>query len=322
LVKFFTFLLTEKFGLLPFSPRFTEMGKKNSNGRAPRTEGGDFSKAGARQAYITYVDQRFIDEVRGYVDSWNRKVRESSGDALADLDYDTHADAYIDECIAKTFDEFKAKNGIKGKLSAEDLSMCRSYIRKRIDEWFTSRASARHSLPVTAKLDYREDVDKLNAEVNAKIAQYRKRADGVLKQNAILANQARQLLQAQKKVFEPLGVKIGEPNPFVKIFGKHLGSIDEFAQLAREGEINSAMTSGFSAPEGGWELALLRANSDISRHKGTGTMGEISQLLLNKGPQMVTGEEEWVRSEMSPPAMEDIGEYPTKTKVSVRRVRI
>ncbi|MDR2737780.1 MAG: hypothetical protein LBB18_02445 [Puniceicoccales bacterium] len=136
-------------------------------------------------------------------------------------------------------------------------------------------------LPPGAKLDYREDIDRMRAELQGKINRSAELNASVLATNGTLCKEIKSVLNEQRKIFGSIGINVGEPNPIVKALGdKHgMEMLGEFASLARAYEQNVADNLGLT-PSCGWELAALRAASSAGRKKG-GAIGEISKILLN-----------------------------------------
>jgi hypothetical protein len=132
-------------------------------------------------------------------------------------------------------------------------------------------------LPPGAKLDYREDVDALHAKVMAKVEEHFKKTEAILRKNATLVKKMQELADKQKAIFAEIDIELGEPNPVVEMFGEKLEGIDEFAALAREGEIKYFESMGLH-PEGGWDAMIVKSQK---RAKSKNTFGELSNLLLN-----------------------------------------
>ncbi|MDR1457670.1 MAG: hypothetical protein LBI47_02360, partial [Puniceicoccales bacterium] len=89
-----------------------------------------------------------------------------------------------------------------------------------------TRRKFMNSLPPGAKLDYKEDVDRLHADVMEKVAVSQEKAEEALAQNTKLAKQIRDVLDKQQKIFAALGCKPGEGNPVVKCLKDKLSGID------------------------------------------------------------------------------------------------
>ncbi|MDR2603104.1 MAG: hypothetical protein LBC11_00895, partial [Puniceicoccales bacterium] len=141
-----------------------------------------------------------------------------------------------------------------------------------------TRRKFMNSLPIGAKLDYKEDVDRLHASVMAKVAVSQKKAEEALAQGTKLAKQIRDVLAKQEKILAALESKPGEGNPVVERLKDKLSGIDDLAKLARQHEMRICDSLGLT-PEGGWEQALARLEKSA---KGGRTMGELSNILLRK----------------------------------------
>jgi hypothetical protein len=133
-------------------------------------------------------------------------------------------------------------------------------------------------LPPGAKLDYREDVDRLHANVMEQVTISVKKTEEILAQNAKLAKQIRDVLDKQQKIFSMLECKPSDGNPVVGRLKDKLSGIDDLAKLSREHEMRICDSLGLT-PEGGWERALARLGNST---KGKRTIGELSDILLQK----------------------------------------
>jgi hypothetical protein len=129
-----------------------------------------------------------------------------------------------------------------------------------------------------AKLDYKEDVDRLHASVIEQLAISQKKAEEALAQNTKLAKQIHDVLDKQQKIFAALGCKPGEGNPVVKYLKDKISGIDDLAKLARKHEMEICNTLGL-APESGWEQALACLEKPAKDGK---TRGELSNILLRE----------------------------------------
>ncbi|MDR1528110.1 MAG: hypothetical protein LBS22_00785 [Puniceicoccales bacterium] len=139
-------------------------------------------------------------------------------------------------------------------------------------------SKVKDSLPLGAKLDYREDVDRLHEDIMEKVAVSQKKAEEALAQNTKLAKQIRDILDKQQKVFAELGYKPGEGNPVVAGLKDKLSGIDALAKLSREHEMRICDSLGLT-PKDGWEQAF----ASFEKPTKTGrTMGELSKILLRE----------------------------------------
>jgi hypothetical protein len=135
-----------------------------------------------------------------------------------------------------------------------------------------------NSLPLGAKLDYREDVDKLHANVMEKVTASQEKAEKALTQSTKLAKQIRDVLTKQQKVLTALGNKLGEGNPVVAGLKDKMTGIDDLAKLSREHEMKLCDSLGLT-PKDGWAMTLAR----LTKPAKTGrTMGELSKILLRE----------------------------------------
>ncbi|MDR2432315.1 MAG: hypothetical protein LBD34_01000 [Puniceicoccales bacterium] len=141
-----------------------------------------------------------------------------------------------------------------------------------------TRRKPKNSLPLGAKLDYKEDVDRLHASIMEKVAVSQKKVEEALAQGTKLAKQIRNVLAEQGKILAALDSKPGEGNPVVKRLKDKLSGIDDLTKLARQHEMRICDSLGLT-PKGGWEQAL--AHLEKSTKEGR-TMGELSNILLRK----------------------------------------
>jgi hypothetical protein len=140
-------------------------------------------------------------------------------------------------------------------------------------------------LPIGAKLDYREDADRLSAKVNAENEKYFRESEEIMRKNELLIADMRRLMEKQRKLFEEVGVEPSAPNPFLKLFEGSVDGVDELAKFARESEM-AYVDSLNLTPKDGWEAAMQRAtNGNIGRKK-TGSIGELSSILMKKSDKI------------------------------------
>jgi hypothetical protein len=159
-------------------------------------------------------------------------------------------------------------------------------------------------LPAGAKFDYREDVNKVRAEIGEKI---RKSEEGIMQalaKNKALKDEMGQILREQDKVFKELGITIGEANPVVKLLGKKPGleMLGKFAEMAREQQKHRFEELGLEL-NGAWDEAIALAEN-AAKKKG-GTLGELSGILLAEAKE---GKSEGGRDE------ERVGEKAEKSE--------
>ncbi|MDR2628702.1 MAG: hypothetical protein LBC30_01780 [Puniceicoccales bacterium] len=192
-------------------------------------------------------------------------------------------------------------------------------VKAKVRRKFTNR------LPIGAKLDYKEDVDKLHANVMERVTASQKKAEEALAQNAKLAKQIRDVLAKQKKVLDILEFKPGEGNPVVKRFKDKLSGIDDIAKLAREHEMGICDVLGLT-PKDGWERAFARFEK--SAKKG-GTMGELSDILLRKDKSEQSSDADYAEQKQFAEGVEggsgtsaENGKTPRSTKRAIKKVKI
>jgi hypothetical protein len=189
-----------------------------------------------------------------------------------------------------------------------------------------------NSLPLGAKLDYREDVDKLHADVMGKIAVSQEKAEEALARNTKLANEIRDVLAKQEKILAVLDCKPGGGNPVVERLKDKFSGIDDIAKLAREHEMRICDSLRLT-PEDGWELAFARLEKPAKEGR---TMGEISNILLHKEKFEKSPDTDYAKPEKFVEDVEGFpgssteensskrksGKTPGSTKRAVKRMKI
>ncbi|MDR2776564.1 MAG: hypothetical protein LBB17_00755 [Puniceicoccales bacterium] len=172
-----------------------------------------------------------------------------------------------------------------------------------------------NSLPLGAKLDYKESVDKLHADVMGKVTASQEKVEEALAQNTKLAKQIRDVLAKQEKVLAILDYKPSEGNPVVKRFKDKLSGIDDLAKLTREHEMRICDTLGLT-PKGGWEQALARLEKPAKEGR---TMGEISKILLHEEKSEGSSDTDHAKPEKSPESGENISSADVEKNSSDKR---
>jgi hypothetical protein len=135
-----------------------------------------------------------------------------------------------------------------------------------------------NSLPLGAKLDYREDVDKLHANVMEKVTASQEMAEKALARSTKLVKQIQDVLVKQQKILTASGHKLGEGNPIVTGLKDKLTGIDDLAKLSREHEMKLCNSLGLT-PKDGWAMTLARLTRPAKEGR---TMGELSKILLRE----------------------------------------
>ncbi|MDR1413823.1 MAG: hypothetical protein LBI56_02710 [Puniceicoccales bacterium] len=162
-----------------------------------------------------------------------------------------------------------------------------------------------NDLPAGAKLDYRDEVDRMHSKAQKAIDEHMKKMEHLLEQNTELVAEIRDLLVAQRKSVASMGARIGDPNPVVKNLQGKFGGLNDFALLGREHEKKICANLGFTPEGGDWDVALLNLANAIKNDSGP--FGGLTMPLSSGKPKE--------KSEQQNSA-------PKKAKKAVKRVRI
>jgi hypothetical protein len=146
-----------------------------------------------------------------------------------------------------------------------------------------TREKKRSDLPPGAKLDYREDVDRMAVEMREKLKKSAELTNKALEDGASLAKNIHLALDEQRKIFASIGINLGEKNPIVKNLGNKPGldMMGELAFLAVEHEKKICDDLELT-PKCGWDQAIAASENAAEKSSKGGTIGELSNILLGK----------------------------------------
>ncbi|MDR1401788.1 MAG: hypothetical protein LBI81_02425 [Puniceicoccales bacterium] len=159
--------------------------------------------------------------------------------------------------------------------------------------------------PPGAKLDPKGDINKLHKQVQKSLDEHMEKMEHLLAQNTELVGKIHNLLAEQRKVVEPMGVHLGEPNPVIRCFSGKLSGLEEFVSLAREHEKKICDNIGIALKEN-LDAALLRL-ANASKN-GTGPLN---------GPMFVYSEKGKAKEKLPRE-----GDAPKKIRRAVKKLKI